>query len=152
MNNDFLVTPVVICQCFSLVTSSLVKIIGKSPHSWPKIVIHGNSCIILYIFNIIFFQPNYHRAVTTFPLDPYGIYTLMWCFYTSVVVYYQTCNIRQLSNKIVDHSHVVEASGAGAAPTTSSFSTWHLASMDWAKTTAKRDEKHLSLRIWCTLY
>ena len=40
-----------ICQWFSLVTSSLVKIIGKSPHSWPKIVIHGNSCIILYVSN-----------------------------------------------------------------------------------------------------
>ena len=36
MNYDFLVTREVICQWFSLVTSSLVKIIGKSPHSWPK--------------------------------------------------------------------------------------------------------------------
>ena len=33
----------------------------------------------------------------------------------------------------------------GAAPTTSTFSTWHLASMDCAMTTARRDEKHLSL-------
>ena len=49
VNNNFLVTREVICQRFSLVTSSLVKIIGKSPHSWPKIVIHGNSCIILYV-------------------------------------------------------------------------------------------------------
>ena len=48
MNNDFWVTHDVICQWFSLVTSSLVKVIGKSPHSWPKIVIHSNSCIILY--------------------------------------------------------------------------------------------------------
>ena len=32
-----------------------------------------------------------------------------------------------------------------AAPTTSSFS----ASIDWAKSTSKRDEKHLSLGIWC---
>ena len=28
----------------------------------------------------------------------------------------------------------------------------HLASFDWAKTIARRDEKHLSLRIWCGLY
>ena len=71
MNNDFWVTREAICQWFSLVTSSLVKIIGKSPHEWPKrrfandfhswkllanrltsdpkIVIHGNECIILYI-------------------------------------------------------------------------------------------------------
>ena len=47
MNNG--VTCDAICQWFSLLTSSLVKIIGKSPHSWPKIVIHGNSCITLYI-------------------------------------------------------------------------------------------------------
>ena len=37
-------------------------------------------------------------------------------------------------NKIVDHSEVVWASPVGAAPTTSSFSTAHLISMDWAKT------------------
>ena len=37
---------------FSLVTSSLVKIIAESPHSWQKIVIHGNSCIILYVLHM----------------------------------------------------------------------------------------------------
>ena len=36
VNNEFWVTRDAICQRFSLVTSSLVKIIGKSPHSWPK--------------------------------------------------------------------------------------------------------------------
>ena len=34
-----------------IVISSPVKIIGKSHHEWPKIVIHGNSYIILYINN-----------------------------------------------------------------------------------------------------
>ena len=30
---------------------------------------------------------------------------------------------------------------------------WELmASMDWAKTTTRRDEKHLNFRIWCNLY
>ena len=33
VNNDFWVTRDAICQWYSLVTSSLVKIIGKSPHS-----------------------------------------------------------------------------------------------------------------------
>ena len=39
--------------------------------------------------------------------------------------YRQVANIRRtfVSNKIVDHSDVVEASPVGAAPTTSSFST-----------------------------
>ena len=43
-----------------------------------------------------------------------------------------------LGNKIVDHSDVVGASPVGAAPTTSSFSTWHLASRDLAKTAASQ--------------
>ena len=44
--------------------------------------------------------------------------------------YRETSNIRRtlVGNKIVDHSDVVGASPVGAAPTTSSFSTWHLAS------------------------
>ena len=52
----------------------------------------------------------------------------------------------------MDHSDVVGALPVGAAPTTSSFSTEHLASMDWAKTTARRDKNHLSFGIWCHLY
>ena len=36
VNNKFLVTSEVICQWFSRVTKSWVKIIGKSPHEWPK--------------------------------------------------------------------------------------------------------------------
>ena len=68
--------------------------------------------------------------------------------------YHKVSNIRRtlVGNKIFDHSDVVGASPAGAAPTTSSFSTWHLASMDWAKTTARRDEKHSCFGIGCILY
>ena len=50
-------------------------------------------------------------------------------------------------NKRVDHSDVTGASPVGAAPTTSSFLTKNLASMDWAETTARRDEKHLNFGI-----
>ena len=69
-------------------------------------------------------------------------------------MYRHVSNIRRtlVGNKIVNHSDVVGASPVGAAPTTSSFSTEHLASLDWEKTTAGRDEKHLSLAIWCVLY
>ena len=68
--------------------------------------------------------------------------------------YRQTSNISRtlVGNKIVDRSDVVGAAPVGAAPTTSSFSAKHMASMDWAKTTARRDEKHLSFGIWCGLY
>ena len=57
-----------------------------------------------------------------------------------------------IGNKIVDHSDVVGASPVGAAPTTSSFSTWHLASRDSAKTAARQYENLLSVGIWCDLY
>ena len=50
--------------------------------------------------------------------------------------------------KIVGHPDVAGASPVGAAPTTSVFSTWHMASMDWAKTTARWDEKHFSFGIY----
>ena len=75
-NNDFLVTRYVICQWFSLVTSSLVKsigslvtsslvkIIGKSAYPWPKIGIHDNSCIILYIMGSDNgLSPGRHQAI-----------------------------------------------------------------------------------------
>ena len=48
---------------------------------------------------------------------------IRWSWYHKI--YRKTSNIRHtlLGNKIVDHSDVVGASPAGAAPTTSSFST-----------------------------
>ena len=70
------------------------------------------------------------------------------------LTYSKTFNISRtlVGNKIVDSSDVVGASPVGAAPTTSSFSTKHLASMDWAKTTARGYKQHLSFGIWCDLY
>ena len=51
--------------------------------------------------------------------------------------YHQTSNISCIlgGNNVADHSDVVGASPVDAAPTTSSFSTYHLVSMVWAKTT-----------------
>ena len=75
-----------------------MKIISESPHSWQKkIIIHSNTCIILYITHL-------------------GPLSLM---------YRQVSNISHTSvgNEIVDHSDVVGAPPVGAAPTTSSFST-----------------------------
>ena len=65
--------------------------------------------------------------------------------------YRQTSNISRtlVGNRHADHSDVVGATPIGAAPTTSSFATHHLAPMDWPKTTTRRDEKQLSFRIWC---
>ena len=68
--------------------------------------------------------------------------------------YFQTSNIRctLVGNELVDHSDVVGESPVGSAPTTSSYLTWQLASIDCAKATARRDKKHLRFEIWCHLY
>ena len=63
--------------------------------------------------------------------------------------YNETSNISctLVGNKIVDHSDVVGALPVGTAPTTSSFSTLHLASIYCIKTTARRDEKQFSFGV-----
>ena len=50
-------------------------------------------------------------------------------------------------NKIVDHWDVIGASPVGAAPTTSSFSTKYLASMDWTKTSIYK-AKQETFHVW----
>ena len=57
-----------------------------------------------------------------------------------------------VGNIIIDHSDVFGALPVGAAPTTSSFSTEHLASMSWAKSATGREKKHLSIGTWYGLY
>ena len=59
--------------------------------------------------------------------------------------YRQTFNIIPilLGNKSVDHPVVVGASPVGTSAITSAFSTQHQASMEWAKTSARRDEKKI---------
>ena len=59
--------------------------------------------------------------------------------------YRKTSNISRTlaGNNIVENSDVVGASPVGAAPTTSSFSTLHLASMDKAKQ-MREDTRNIS--------
>ena len=67
--------------------------------------------------------------------------------------YRQVSDIRRtLVGNWINNSDVVGASPVGAAPTASSFFTWHLASMYWAKTTASRDENKKLSGVWCVLY
>ena len=49
VNNHFGVTSDAICQLFSRVTKSRVKSLANRITSDPKIVIHGNECIILFL-------------------------------------------------------------------------------------------------------
>ena len=82
--------------------------------------------------------------------------SVKWILGVSVTntYYRQVSNIRRIlvDNKIVDHSDVVGASPVGAAPTTSSFSTKHLAWRDSAKTAAREYDNLLNAGIWCALY
>ena len=59
-------------------------------------------------------------------------------FHNKNIIYRKTSNIRRtlVGNTNFDHSDVVGASPVSAAPTTSSFSTKHLASRDSAKKAA----------------
>ena len=73
-----------------------------------------------------------------------SVWIWQWMRVTLKAILTQKCQYRKTSNIsrtlvgniIVDNSDAAGASPVGAAPTTSSFSTSHLASMDWAKTTA----------------
>ena len=104
--------------------------------------------------NITLFHPRssselvYRLASTPLIILRHGVFNARFNKYRQVYNISRTL----VGNKIVDPSDVVGASPVGAAPITSSFSTSHLASLDWAKTTPRRDEKHLSLGIWCVLY
>ena len=112
--------------------------VAKMTHGPPRLVqiaIHHTFQTYVYLYTNIHWRTHSH-----------------WYSYISYI--YQISNIRRTlaGNKIVDHSNVVGASPGSSAPTTSSFTTQHLVSIDCAKTTARRDKKHLSLEIWCVLY
>ena len=61
VNNDFWVTSEAICQWFSRVTKSRVKIIGKSHHEWPK---NRYSWQRMYYFisYTLFYVPGIHNS------------------------------------------------------------------------------------------
>ena len=68
--------------------------------------------------------------------------------------YRQTSNIKRtwVGNELVDHSYLVGASPISTAPTTSSFSTLQLASINWVKTAARWDKNHWSFWIPWVLF
>ena len=70
VNNDFLVTSGVICQWFSRVTKSRVKIIGKSPHEWQKKSLFTVTNVLFYFLHAILYLkhtiPLFHILNTPF--------------------------------------------------------------------------------------
>ena len=109
--------------------------------------LHQSSASLAFVRGIHRWPANSYRigSVTAkmFPIDDVITQT-----------YHKTSNIRRtlVCNKIVDHSYVVGASPVGAAPTTSSFSTWHLASGGSAKTGTIQYDNLLRVGIWYVLY
>ena len=93
VNNNLLVTSEAICQRFSWVMMSRMKVIGKSPHKWPpKIIIHGNECIILFI--TCYFMSwthnstkNNHRSLIS-QLSLRAVFSdlALWCHHSSSVM------------------------------------------------------------------
>ena len=132
----------------------MITIVFSSPKSFP--------CMLYVSFDIY----STHRLTisSTINLKNYSMFNLAvrrqaitWKTDADpfhLRIYRKTCNISRtlVGNKIVDHSDVVGASPVGAAPTTSSFSTWNLASRDSAKKATRQYDNLLSVGIWCALY
>ena len=102
---------------------------------WPVPCCFSSEDQKLYIF-CHFSTRIWHVGFKSFPLT-----------------YCQVSNIRRtlVCNYIFDHSDVAGTTPVGAAPSTLSFSTSHLASIHCAKTTSSRGEKYWSFGIWCGL-
>ena len=105
---------------------------------FPVIEHHSSSFFLSskYVF------PANLLPVTFFPITPFLVTFPRFVFPATVqLLIYKPRFCRQ---SFFYHSDVVGASPVDAAPTTSSYSTKHLVSMDWATTTARRDDEHLS--------
>ena len=91
---------------------------------------------------------GHFNAVETNSFTFKNVESIHWniCYSVSFK-YLKTSNIKRalVGNKIVDHSDVVGASPVGAAPITSSFSTWYLALRDSTKKAARQYENLLSV-------
>ena len=90
--------------------------------------------------------------VTTWIIPSYGLgriwrktntnanHMMIWNHSTNGYGHTSNISCTLEGNKFVDHRDVIGASPVDAATTTSPFLTWHLVSMDWAKTTARREK------------
>ena len=103
--------------------SSLLEL-AESSHKGPTI-------LYLNVFHAVSLMSFWTNSWVAGHLKPQDAHVKWWWWSEQplVVSYRKVSNIRRtlVGNKIVDHSDVVGASPVGAAPTTSSFSTWHLA-------------------------
>ena len=128
---------------------------------WASSQVTANSTIFKQFVQVTSIQISKARKIQAFykgnPSLCGDFMDGIWCSFSKInenINHRKISNISRtlVGNKIVDHSDVVKASPVGAAPTTSSFSTWHLASWDSAKTAGRQYENLISVGIWCILY
>ena len=140
--------------CFNWSTQSIMLHANPSKFVWSH-------CFFYTHIRCCKYHAFYQRMVIIFAIN--SGWCNPWSHYSPHEInnhcdkkfkYRKTTNIRLtlVSNIIVDHSDVVGASPVGAVPTTSSFSTWHLASRVSAKTVAGQYDKLSSVGIRCVLY
>ena len=117
---------------------------GIPLHVWLMSV---NRLLMLAAWQHDIYLRHVLSIVTFYGLSISQDITLTEIWFKWLEMYRQTSDISHtlVGHKLVDHSDVVGATPVTAAPNTSSFATQHLASMDWAKTTARRDKNHFSL-------
>ena len=132
--------------------ASLNKLLSKqlSCRNWRCLTAHARDVTVMYPFWYLR-KANYHLHIHCIFYDGAIPPRVMF----ELKRYYgQVSNIRRtlVGNYYVNYPDVVGALPVGAAPTASSLSIWHLASICFTKTTASRDEKHLSFWILCLLY
>ena len=138
-----------ICMCIYMRACVQFMACCMMPHLPPEISETASSLVIGSLLHKRLTVGCGYSSVSYFP---YFWLNHRWSW--GIDDYRKTSNISRtlVGNKIVDHSDAVGASAVGAAPTTSSFSTEHLASRDSAKTAARQYETLLSVDIWCDLY
>ena len=116
------------------------------PQILKSIEFDNHICItvmeVYIFFQILWIWPFIHPWHGHFKIYKCMIINFSMCMF--YCLYHQTSFISHTlaCNKLVDHSDVVGAALVGTTQTTSSFWTLHLASMNWAKTTAKWNENH----------
>ena len=104
----FFVTLEAIRQWFSLVTSSLRKIIAELPHSWQRIVIYSNSCVILYLFSCRLrpHGPIQQGTSSTIGAKKWRHVSSPFLFYTSKLIIFFILDTMKLNGPWADKKRV----------------------------------------------
>ena len=142
MNNDFWVTSEAICQWFSLVTSSLVKIMAKSPHSWPK---YRYSRLLMYCSLYLYNWNSYTTKTASLYLDAPSSYI------SETNTYKPNGNETPPSNDLLRWSRLHRSKAPYCSLDAPLWPT-HCHRAQWMHPGGKCDLKHKSIAYdWCNV-